>query len=234
MLHFTPCSKCSQQNLLEEETAFKMTFGPERPVTATNQEMIVRNWDLVMADPWLLLLLVTSIQHIPTTPGISHPNILHILTKVLAMRKMSVRLVPRRNWLTPKRHPIQHLSWLFALFSSQIHRTFWRDLWLVFPLALLWLIVAWASANWMTGFTTLVWNKSRLKESRQWKHSYSPSPKKAKVVHSAGKVIASDFWDADGIYWWLFIKRILQLLEDTVQPCCGSSSAVSKPSPGES
>ena len=35
--------------------------------------------------------------------------------------------------------------------------------------------------------------------SKQWKHPVSPPPKKAKTVPSAGKVMASVFWDADGI-----------------------------------
>ena len=36
-------------------------------------------------------------------------------------------------------------------------------------------------------------------QSKQWKHVGSPTPKKAKVTPSAGKVMASVFWDADGI-----------------------------------
>ena len=34
------------------------------------------------------------------------------------------------------------------------------------------------------------------RQSMQWKHSSSPPPKMAKVVSSAGKVMASVFWDA--------------------------------------
>ena len=34
------------------------------------------------------------------------------------------------------------------------------------------------------------------RQSRQRKYSTSPAPKKAKVVSSAGKAIASIFWDA--------------------------------------
>lgn len=36
-------------------------------------------------------------------------------------------------------------------------------------------------------------------QSKQWKHADSPPPKKAKAVRSAGKVMASVFWDAKGI-----------------------------------
>ena len=33
-------------------------------------------------------------------------------------------------------------------------------------------------------------------QSKQWKHPGSPSPKKFKRVYSAGKVVASIFWDS--------------------------------------
>ena len=141
MLHFTPCSKSGQQNLQEEETASKMTTCNCHKSRSDCQK-------LRPSYGWSMTII--SLGHITTTPGISHPSILHILTKVLAMRKVSVRLVPRGNWphpIQPKPHPIQHLSWLFALFLSQIQPTFWRDLWLVFPLLWLIVIVGWASAN---------------------------------------------------------------------------------------
>ena len=36
-------------------------------------------------------------------------------------------------------------------------------------------------------------------QSKQWKHPGSPPPKKFKMVHSAGKVMASIFWDSEGM-----------------------------------
>ena len=37
------------------------------------------------------------------------------------------------------------------------------------------------------------------RSSMQWKHTDSPPPKKAKVTPSAGKVMATVFWDSEGI-----------------------------------
>ena len=46
-------------------------------------------------------------------------------------------------------------------------------------------------------------------QSKQWKHVTSPTPKKAKSVPSAGKVMASVFWDSEGVIMvdWLPITH---------------------------
>jgi len=36
-------------------------------------------------------------------------------------------------------------------------------------------------------------------QSMQWKHTSSPSPRKFKVQASAGKIMRTTFWDAEGI-----------------------------------
>jgi len=36
-------------------------------------------------------------------------------------------------------------------------------------------------------------------QSKEWRHSGSPRPKKFRVQKSDGKVLASIFWDQDGI-----------------------------------
>ena len=41
----------------------------------------------------------------------------------------------------------------------------------------------------------------------QWKHPSSPPPKNTKVVSSAGKVMASVFWDAKGIVFIDYLQR---------------------------
>ena len=50
------------------------------------------------------------------------------------------------------------------------------------------------------GFTTLT-------QSKQRKHPGSPHPKKFKRVHSAGKVIASIFWDSQGVIMIDYLER---------------------------
>ena len=48
--------------------------------------------------------------------------------------------------------------------------------------------------TWVLHFTP-----EAKQQSKQWKHPGSSPPKKAKTVPSAAKVMASVFWDADGI-----------------------------------
>ena len=43
-------------------------------------------------------------------------------------------------------------------------------------------------------------------QSKQWKHPGSPPPKKFKRVHSAGKVIASIFWDSQSVIMIIYIE----------------------------
>jgi len=43
-----------------------------------------------------------------------------------------------------------------------------------------------------------LWPRDK-EQSMYWRHSNSPSPKKFRVQKSAGKVLASIFWDQDGI-----------------------------------
>ena len=44
-------------------------------------------------------------------------------------------------------------------------------------------------------------------QSKQWKHPGSPPPKTFKRVHSAGKVIASIFWDSQGVFMIDYLEQ---------------------------
>jgi len=47
--------------------------------------------------------------------------------------------------------------------------------------------------------TWLYYDPKTKQQSTEWQHSCSPSPKKFQVQKSTGKVLASIFWDQDGI-----------------------------------
>jgi len=53
----------------------------------------------------------------------------------------------------------------------------------------------------VTGDETWIYhdNPESKQQSMQWKHASSPSPRKFKVQASAGKIMCTIFWDAEGI-----------------------------------
>ena len=53
--------------------------------------------------------------------------------------------------------------------------------------------------------------------SRQWVGPGSPRPKEFKIQPSAGKVMATEFWDAKALLCQIFYPREVQQLECTMQ-----------------
>jgi hypothetical protein len=47
-------------------------------------------------------------------------------------------------------------------------------------------------------------------QSKQWTEASCSAPNKTRLVPSAGKVMASVFWDAEGICLLIILKRIKQ------------------------
>ena len=147
---------------------------PGRPVTVATPEMVNKVHDIVMTDR-----RVTQ-RYIASTVGISQERVHSILTEDLEMRKLSARWVPRLLTVDQK-HTRRTLS------RTNLN-LFEKD-----PANFLNRFVT-TDETWVHHFTP-----EAKQQSKQWKHPSSPPPKKAKTVPSAGKVMASVFWDADGI-----------------------------------
>lgn len=147
---------------------------PGRPVNVATPEMVNKVHDIVMTDR-----RVTE-RYIASRVGISQERVHSILTEDLAMRKLSARWVPRLLTVDQK-HTRRTLSRAnLNLFEED-------------PANFLQRFVT-MDETWVHHFTP-----EAKQQSKQWKHPGSPPPKKAKTVPSAGKVMASVFWDADGI-----------------------------------
>ena len=99
--------RSSQQDLEEEETAFKMT-----PILE-DLEDCRKPWP---SYGWPMM----TVRHIATSLGVSHPRLLPILTQELGRRKMSVRWVPRR--LTDAQKHIE-----FSIWSNNLCWFEWDD-----------------------------------------------------------------------------------------------------------
>ena len=147
---------------------------PGRPVTATTQENVDHVHHMVMDDRRI------TVNQVASSVGISRERVENILHNELGMSKVSARWVPRL--LTPdQKHTRLAMSQAnLALFeadpASFLERFITQD------------------ECWVHHFEA-----ETKRQSMQWKHPSSPPPKKAKVVSSAGKVMASVFWDAKGI-----------------------------------
>ncbi|XP_048259430.1 histone-lysine N-methyltransferase SETMAR-like [Haliotis rufescens] len=136
--------------------------------------MVQRVLDIFMDDR-----RVTQRQ-IANLVDISQERVHFILTDILGMHKVSARWVPKL--LTADQKPQRENL------SRENLKLFEGD-----------------PDNFLKRFVTMdeTWvhhfELESKQQSKQWKHVTSPTPKKAKSVPSAGKVMASVFWDSEGV-----------------------------------
>ena len=112
--------------------------------------------------------------------GRKESNKQSILTDILDMSKVSARWVPQMLTVDQKMTLLDISRYLLSCYEDDpgdfIKRIVTQD------------------ETWVHHFDL----ESKM-HSKQWKHPGSSSPKKFKRVHSAGKVIASIFWNSQGV-----------------------------------
>ena len=119
-------------------------------------------------------------REIADTVGISKDRVGHILHEILDMRKLSARWVPLLLTPVKKRNR--------ETISEQCLTPFKRN-----PKEFLRRFVT-VDETWIHWYTPET--KQQLK---QWISPNESAPKKAKTVPSAGKVMATLFWDSQGV-----------------------------------
>ena len=145
-----------------------------RPIEVSLPEKVAEVEAMVMADRRVKILEVAAACEISC--GTVHT----ILHEHLQMSKVSARWVPR-NLNAPERYQrVEACRELLELYDTN------RDDFL---------------ARLVTGDETWIhhWDPESKQESMQWKHRDSPPPKKFRTRPSAGKIMATIFWDAKGI-----------------------------------
>jgi len=112
----------------------------------------------------------------------------HVLHEILGMRKLSARWVPR--FLTPDNKRNRETT------SEQCLTLFKRN-----PKEFL--------RRFMTIDETWIhWYTPETKEqSKQWTSPGEPALKKARTVPSAGKVMATVFWDSQGVIYIDYLEE---------------------------
>lgn len=147
---------------------------PGRPVEVTTDEKINKVHDIVLADRRM------KIREIAEMVNISIERVQNILHAKLGMRKLSARWVPRLLTIDQKRKRVTT--------STQCLDKFKRN-----PSEFLRCYVT-VDETWIHHYTP-----ETKSQSAQWVSPGEGAPKKAKTIPSAGKVLATIFWDSKGI-----------------------------------
>jgi len=145
-----------------------------RPSTAVTQENIEAVEKLIKNDRRYTTRAIADVV------GISNGSIESILSDHLGLRKVSCRWVPRMLTDEQKHCRSEYAAENLALLE-QDPENFWRR-------------IVTMDETWVHHF-----DPETKQQSMVWKHSSSPTPKKFRVQASAGKVMASVFWDEEGI-----------------------------------
>ena len=144
-----------------------------RPVDATDDEMCNKVKDLVYSDRRI------KVEEIAQALGISHGSVSTILHDRLGMRKLTARWVP-------KSLSKEQMATRASVCSGLLKRLRSKDKFL--------LRLVTVDETWVHYYEPE--NKT---QSRQWVGPGSPRPKKFKTQPSAGKVMATVFWDTKGV-----------------------------------
>lgn len=145
-----------------------------RPVEVTTDEMCSTVEAYVMENR---RVKVAEVAHFL---GVSTGTVETILHTKLGLSKVSSRWVPRM--LTPemKRTRVDACRELLDWYTTNPDNFFSR--------------IVTGDETWLHH-----WDPETKQESMQWKHKTSPAPKKFRTQASAGKVMATIFWDTDGV-----------------------------------
>ena len=155
---------------------------PGRPKEVTTEETVNKVHDIVLADRRLKL------REIAEMVGISTERVHNILHEFLGMRKLSARWVPRLLTVDNKRNRETTLKLCLDMFKRN-PREFLRRFITV-------------DETWIHHYTP-----EMKEQSKQWTSPGERAPKKAKTVPSAGKVMATVFWDSQGVIFIDYLQK---------------------------
>jgi len=152
------------------------------PKSATKSEIIEQVHDMVLDDRRM------KVREIAETIGISKEHVGYILHEELdmkkALRKMGAVLAHSRS----KMHSRENLGQCLECFNKNktdfVHRFITM------------------AETWIHHYTP-----ESKQQSKQWTEAGCSAPKKTRSVPSAGKVMASVFWDAEGILFIDYLER---------------------------
>jgi histone-lysine N-methyltransferase SETMAR len=132
-----------------------------------------------------------KVREISETIGISKERVGYILHEELDMKKHCARWVPRLLTADQKRTCMKISEQCLERFNKNktdfVRRFITMD------------------ETWIDHHTP-----ESKQQSKQWTEPGCSAPKKTRSVPLAGKVMASVFWDAEGILFMIILKRVKQ------------------------
>ena len=149
-----------------------------RPSDATDEEMCNKVWDLVYSDRQI------KVEEIANALHISHGSVSTTLHDRLGMHKLTAHWVPKSLSDEQMATRASEYSTLLKWFRSKEDDFLSR-------------LVTWVH----------YYEPENKAQSRQSVGPGSPRPKKFKMQPSAGKVMATVFWDAQGIIMLDFLAK---------------------------
>jgi histone-lysine N-methyltransferase SETMAR len=153
-----------------------------RPKIATTADSIKQVHDVVLDERRM------KMRGIAETIGISKERVGYILHEELDMKKLCALWVPRLLTADQKRTRIKISEQCLERFNKNKTDFFRRFITM--------------DETWIHHYTP-----ESKHQSNQWTEAGCSAPKKTSWVPSAGKVMASVFWAAEGIYLLIILKR---------------------------
>jgi len=147
---------------------------PGQPKTVSTPEIIGQIHELIVEDRRILA------KSIAEQLGMSRERFGSIILEDLDMRKLSAKWIPKCLNSDPKRQRCQSSEQLLEFFSLDPNDFLSR--------------LVTMDETWLYHY-----DSETKQQSVEWRHSGLPRPKKFRVQKFAGKVLASIFWDQDGI-----------------------------------
>ena len=163
-------------------TSTKDEHRSGRPVEATTPEIINKIHDMVLSDRRI------KVREIVEATGISQDTVFSILHQKLCVKKISTMWVPRVLSEENKRNRVVDSEAILARLRRNPHEFLRRYITV--------------GETWIHFYTPETKEKSKQRVFED-----EPAPKKAKTVKSAGKMMATVFWDARGIICTDYLEK---------------------------
>lgn len=153
-----------------------------RPKEAVTDENIKKVHKIILNDRKVKLIELAE------TLKISKERVGHIIHEYLDMRKLCAKWVPRVLTIDQKQQRCDDSEQCLAIFNRNKDEFFRRYITM--------------DETWIHHYTP-----ESNRQSAEWTGREEPKPKRGKMQQSAGKVMASVFWDAHGIIFIDYLER---------------------------